>query len=157
MTRPVGTTPSSFPGPAALGAHGMVAGAGSLDRGPGRWYDDEAGPIVRPYTMTRGRTRPAGDVFIDLIAIVSAVPGDDAGLTDQRLQSPEYRDILGLCREPLTLADLGSATGLPLGVIRVLLGDLGTNGLISITRPVPPAQLPDESILREVLDGLRVL
>ena len=34
------------------------------------WLDEDAGPVVRPYAMTRGRTRPTGD--FDLIAIVIA-------------------------------------------------------------------------------------
>ncbi|MDF5754992.1 DUF742 domain-containing protein [Spongiactinospora sp. TRM90649] len=38
----------------------------------GRRFDQEA-PVVRPYTMTRGRTRPTGPDF-DLIAIATAVP-----------------------------------------------------------------------------------
>nr|BFE85678.1 hypothetical protein GCM10020093_082790 [Planobispora longispora] len=36
-----------------------------------RWLDQDAGPIVRPYTVTRGRTRPTSDRF-DLIATVVA-------------------------------------------------------------------------------------
>ncbi|WP_233415669.1 DUF742 domain-containing protein, partial [Streptomyces sp. N35] len=43
------------------------------------------------------------------------------------------------------------------GVVRVLLGDLLELGVVRVTRPVPPAQLPDEKILREVIDGLRAL
>ncbi|GAA1599429.1 hypothetical protein GCM10009678_94740 [Actinomadura kijaniata] len=42
-------------------------------------------------------------------------------------------------------------------VVRVLIGDLAEEELVHVTRPVPPAELPDESILREVIDGLRAL
>ncbi|MEU7606468.1 DUF742 domain-containing protein, partial [Streptomyces sp. NPDC041003] len=38
-----------------------------------------------------------------------------------------------------------------------LIGDLVDEELVHVTRPVPPAELPDESILREVIDGLRAL
>ncbi|WP_344458427.1 DUF742 domain-containing protein [Actinomadura kijaniata] len=41
--------------------------------------------------------------------------------------------------------------------MRVLIGDLAEEELVHVTRPVPPAELPDESILREVIDGLRAL
>ena len=37
-----------------------------------RWLDEEAGAVVRPYALTRGRTRPAGG-RLDLIALISAV------------------------------------------------------------------------------------
>jgi len=39
----------------------------------------------------------------------------------------------------------------------VLLGDLLEAGYVKVSRPVPPAQLPDERILREVIEGLRAL
>jgi len=38
-----------------------------------RWLDEDAGAVVRPYALTRGRTRPAGG-RLDLIALISAVP-----------------------------------------------------------------------------------
>ena len=34
-----------------------------------RWLDAEAGPVVRPYALTQGRTRHAGESF-DLVATV---------------------------------------------------------------------------------------
>jgi hypothetical protein len=125
-----------------------------------QWYDDEAGPVVRPYAMTRGRTRPVGDGYLDLLSIVTAAAGPSGSadvLGDPQL-APEHLTILDLCRrEPFTVAEIGSITDLPLGVVRVLLGDLDDMGLVRVTRPVPPAQLPDESILREVINGLRAL
>ncbi len=51
------------------------------DHGQGRshWFDDEAGPVVRPYAMTRGRTTSAAQHRLDLIAVVVAEPhADDA-------------------------------------------------------------------------------
>ena len=39
----------------------------------------------------------------------------------------------------------------------VLVGDLVADALVHVTRPVPPAELPDESLLREVINGLRAL
>ncbi|MEW2491476.1 DUF742 domain-containing protein, partial [Streptomyces sp. NPDC048411] len=45
----------------------------------------------------------------------------------------------------------------PGALVRVLLGDLLEAGHVQVSRPVPPAQLPDERILREVINGLRAL
>lgn len=123
-----------------------------------QWYDNEAGPLVRPYAMTGGRTQPgAGGTHFDLIALVmldanAPGPGDDTAL------GPEHRTLIELCRtETQTVAELAAGADLPMGVVRVLLGDLVEMGCVQVNRPVPPAQLPDEKILREVIDGLRAL
>ncbi|GAA2993329.1 DUF742 domain-containing protein [Kitasatospora albolonga] len=118
-----------------------------------RWYDGEAGPMVRSYALVQGRTVPTGREF-DLIAlVVSDLPeGSDPPV------GPEHGAILGLCRDDaLSVAEIAAETDLPLGVVRVLLGDLLTAGYVRVRRPVPPALLPDEHILREVIHGLRAL
>ncbi|MFG2295693.1 DUF742 domain-containing protein [Streptomyces sp. NPDC048603] len=123
----------------------------------GLWYDAEAGPLVRPYAMTGGRTRPGPHgVRFDLIALVAVDPGGPDG--DEELLGPEHRALLGLCRaETQSVAELAADADLPVGVVRVLLGDLLESGHVRVSRPVPPAQLPDERILREVIEGLRAL
>jgi hypothetical protein len=121
------------------------------------WFDDEAGPVVRPFAMTRGRTTSAAQHRLDLIAVV--VTECDAGdpETDPTL-SPEHMEILGLCRgTPQSVAELAAELDLPVGVVRVLIGDLVHAELVHVSRPVPPAELPDESILRDVINGLRAL
>ncbi|MER6785141.1 DUF742 domain-containing protein [Streptomyces sp. NPDC000658] len=122
-----------------------------------QWYDNEAGPLVRPYAMTGGRTRPGpSGVRFDLIALVALDPG--APGTDGMALGPEHRALVGLCRtETQSVAELAAGADLPVGVVRVLLGDLLELGCLVVSRPVPPAQLPDERILREVIEGLRAL
>ncbi|MEU5537749.1 DUF742 domain-containing protein [Streptomyces sp. NPDC020362] len=123
-----------------------------------QWYDGEAGPLVRPYAMTGGRTQPGPTgVRFDLIALVTLDPAAPA-LADGTALGPEHRSLVGLCRsETQSLAELAAGADLPVGVVRVLLGDLVEMGCVTISRPVPPAQLPDERILREVIAGLRAL
>ncbi|MER6345696.1 DUF742 domain-containing protein [Streptomyces sp. NPDC001595] len=121
------------------------------------WFDDEAGPVVRPYAMTRGRTSHAAQHRLDLIAVVVTEPHADDHETDPTM-SPEHVDIVGLCRDaPQSVAELAAELDLPIGVVRVLIGDLVDAELVHVTRPVPPAELPDESILRDVINGLRAL
>ena len=55
------------------------------------------------------------------------------------------------------MAELAADLDLPIGVVRVLVGDLLVAAHVYIHKPVPPAELPDESILRDVIDGLRAL
>ena len=117
------------------------------------WLDEEAGPVVRPYALTRGRTRPSGET-LDLIAIITAVRGVQL---DPATLDPEHIAVLRLCRLPASVADLAADLDLPLGVVRILLGDLQDRSLVAIHHPIPPARLPDVQILKEVVDGLRRL
>ena len=123
-----------------------------------RWYDDDAGPVVRPYAMTRGRTSHAAEDRLDLIALVAADEGpDEAGAGDQTL-TPEHLAILRrTLGDPTSVAELAADMDLPVGVVRVLVGDLLEAGLVRVALPVRPAELPDENILRDVINGLRAL
>ncbi|MDG9694507.1 DUF742 domain-containing protein [Streptomyces mutabilis] len=126
-------------------------------QGRNHWFDDEAGPVVRPYAMTRGRTTSVGQHRLDLIAVVVTEPHVDDPEADVTL-SPEHVDIVGLCRQaPQSVAELAAELDLPVGVVRVLVGDLVDSELVHVNRPVPPAELPDEGILRDVINGLRAL
>ena len=126
-------------------------------QGRSHWFDDEAGPVVRPYAMTRGRTTSPGQHRLDLIAVVVTEPQADDPDADSTL-SPEHVDIVDLCRDtPQSIAELAAELDLPIGVVRVLIGDLVDGEFVHVTRPVPPAELPDESILRDVINGLRAL
>jgi hypothetical protein len=119
-----------------------------------RWLDAEAGPVVRPYAVTRGRTRPAGEPF-DLVATVIATQAQTADLGEL---GPEHFSVLQLAQVPATVVDIASDVDLPLGVVRILLADLRELGLVVIQAPVPmKARQVDRETLREVLHGLRGL
>ncbi|MFE4856266.1 DUF742 domain-containing protein [Streptomyces sp. NPDC056670] len=126
---------------------------------PSHWYDTDAGPLVRPYAMTGGRTAPGpSGVRLDLIALVTLAAPRGPEPAEESLLGPEHRALLALCRrETQSVAELAADADLPVGVVRVLVGDLLESGHVAVSRPVPPAQLPDEIILREVIDGLRAL
>ena len=99
------------------------------------WLDEEAGPVVRPYALTRGRTRASGET-LDLIAIITAVRGVRV---DPSSLDPEHLAVLHLSRLPASVADLAADLDLPLGVVRILLGDLQERSLVAIHHPIPPA------------------
>jgi hypothetical protein len=118
-----------------------------------RWLDREAGPVVRPYAVTKGRTKPSSGASFSLIDVVISTgewppPGFRPG--------PEHRRILATCRRPKPLVDVASETDLPVGVVRVLLGDLIDAALL---RVLPAERQPqtDQRLLRMVLDGLESL
>jgi hypothetical protein len=120
-----------------------------------RWLDADAGPVVRPYALTRGRTRHAGEAF-DLVATVTATR---AAVTDPAALAPEHVSVLQLARAPTTVVDIASDVDLPLGVVRILLADLRELGLVAIRAPATTAArgVVDKNTLREVLNGLRGL
>lgn len=117
------------------------------------WFDDEAGPLVRLYALTGGRARPTNRV-LDLMTMVVAatLPQDDPSL------GPEQVAVLNLCRRgPRSVAEIAAGCDLPLGVARVLLGDLLEFGHIRVRPPQPRERAFDLAILQEVIDGLRAL
>ncbi|HEY3735586.1 MAG TPA: DUF742 domain-containing protein [Streptosporangiaceae bacterium] len=121
-----------------------------------KWTDRNAGPVVRPYALTGGRTAPTDGEILDLIAIVATTdPAERDG--DWIDLSPEDRRILGLCHRPVTVTDVASATSLPLGVIRVLLADLIARGRLSVLPQRHSGEQPSTELLKEVLHGLRAL
>ncbi|MFF5172273.1 DUF742 domain-containing protein [Micromonospora sp. NPDC000089] len=127
--------------------------AGEGDTAHERWVDDHAGPVVRPYAVTRGRARPAAGTF-DLISLVTAtVPevGEAAGL------GPEHVAIVALCQRVQSVAEVSARLDLPVGAVRVLLGDLVERGLVRVREPGAGGALTDESIFEAVIDGLRAL
>ena len=125
----------------------------SRDGSGERWLDQEAGPVVRPYALTKGRTIPDGRESFGLIDVVVAT-GERP--TEHFWPGPEHRRILSICYRPTPIVDLTSEIDLPLGVVRVLLGDLMSQGMLRIVS-AQRAQAPDQRLLRMVLDGLQSL
>jgi hypothetical protein len=117
------------------------------------WVDEQAGHIVRPYAMTRGRTRHRRgefDVISLVIAAGSQTPADiDIG--------PEHRSILRLSRRPVSIAELAALLDLPLGTVRVLLGDLLERALIHLQKPKRPDGPATTTIIEAAINGLRRL
>ncbi|WP_326648553.1 MULTISPECIES: DUF742 domain-containing protein [unclassified Streptomyces] len=118
------------------------------------WYEDETGPLVRPYTVAGGRTRPAAEHTIDLMSQVTAV--DPTG-SEPRLDHARSSLLELVRREPRPVAEIAADADLPLTVVRVLLADLVDAGLIRVSAPVTHAGLNDPELLREIVDRLREL
>ena len=119
-----------------------------------RWLDRDAGPVVRPYALTKGRTMPVAGTEVGLLDVVMACA--DPRLTAYVWLNREHKRILNHCAQPITVVDLASDTGLPVGVVRVLLGDLRQHGAV---RVVATARGPvtSDRLLRDVLNALQSL
>jgi hypothetical protein len=118
-----------------------------------KWRDWDAGPVARPYTLTGGRTRPRSDRVYDLLDVVGhgRVAADPAALR------PEQVRMIAVCSTPVTVADLASATDLPIGVLRIMLADLVHDQLLEVRTPAAKTRLTDKKVLRQVLEGLQTL
>ncbi|MDI5963701.1 DUF742 domain-containing protein [Streptomyces sp. SL13] len=109
-------------------------------------------PFVRPYAVTGGRTTARHDFALE--ALVSTnMRAWDSGI---RL-SPEHRAICRLCMELKSVAEISALLNVPLGVTRVLVGDLAESGLVNVQQPGQGGGRPDVTLLERVLVGLRGL
>jgi hypothetical protein len=118
-----------------------------------RWTEWDAGPVARPYSLTGGRTRPRVELRFDLIDVIAWTGAQ----VDPATITYESRRILEMCRAPVTVADLASALGIPLVVVRVLLGDLVHDGLVDVRVATPKGRVTDQNLLARVLAGIRAL
>jgi len=118
--------------------------------------DEPTGALVRPYAVTRGRTRPRLD-----IAIEALVETTDRGRREGLVFGREQQYIATLCDARLqSLAEIAARMQLPLGVARVLVADMAADGLVAVFEPTSFDESDDAvgtELLERVLSGLRRL
>ncbi|MGW8377383.1 DUF742 domain-containing protein [Streptomyces sp. ODS28] len=118
----------------------------------GPWLDDQAGRLVRPYTVSNGRTQPSA--HFDLLTLVMAT-----GSRPQGYLGPDHNQVLGLCGgPPVSVAELAAQIRQPAVVTKVLLSDLVDCGAVTARAPARAPLGPnpnDRDLLEAVLDGLR--
>lgn len=110
--------------------------------------------VVRPYALTRGRTRP-GRADLPMEALVRSVPG-----ANDPVGTSERRRILELTGERiLSVAELSAHLSLPLGVVRVVVGDLADESLVVVHTGSPSTAAPATNlkVLESVLNGISSL
>ena len=116
------------------------------------------GRIVRPYTMTGGRSG-VGLPSIALEALVAVTP---AGMRMRGRFRWEAAEIIAQSRKEIAIVELAANLEVPVGVVRVLATDLRDQGAITITEPLSEnvAESGDPEyaqLLNKVLDGIRAL
>ncbi|MFB9521242.1 DUF742 domain-containing protein [Streptomyces cremeus] len=134
----------SVPSPGSSGSSGYSGSSGSGGHNP----------LVRPYAMTGGRTRPRYQLAIEALVHTTADPSRLHG------QLPEHQRICQLCREIKSVAEISALLSIPLGVARILVADLAEAGLVAIHQPggdEAAGGQPDVTLLERVLSGLRKL
>jgi hypothetical protein len=113
----------------------------------------ETGSMVRPYTKTGGRTRSDYDLAIEALVSTS-----ERGRFPEAAVLPEHRSICGLCIDTRSVAEVAAHLRLPLGVARVLIGDMAGMGLVLIHQSgMVVGDRPSIEFMERVLSGLRRL
>lgn len=118
-------------------------------------FDDTPVPsLVRPYTLTAGRTK--SEVYLPLEApvhTVSMLAPSSWPATDARAK------IVALCGDGPSVAEISAKLKLPLGVARVLVGDLVTSGILRVSETLDDDATADErrELIGRTLRGLRAL
>jgi hypothetical protein len=115
---------------------------------------DPRGALIRPYAVTRGRTEPVRDVAIEAVLVTTPRGRQEAAFAGRDKQM-----IATLCdSRPLSLAEIASHTRVPLGVARVLVADMATEGLLILHDSTVHEGYEDRmELLERVLSGLRKL
>jgi hypothetical protein len=110
--------------------------------------------VVRPYVLTGGRTQPTGPT----LALDTTIRATITEVSEPpRPDTPEAARIVELCQTPTSLAELAGRLTLPIGVVRVLVGDLAASGMLTVDPPTPPGVATDAALLGKLLDGIRAL
>lgn len=122
--------------------------------------DEPTGALVRPYAVTRGRTRPRVDIAIEAL-IETTVRGRTAhSRPGGNNQGGEQQQIATMCESRVqSLAEISARLHLPLGVARVLVADMAADGLVSVHEPtsLDDNEAVGTELLERVLSGLRRL
>ncbi len=115
---------------------------------------DPRGALVRPYAVTRGRTEPSRHIALE--AVLSA---SERAVAEARFAGHDKYRIAQICQSAAqSLAEIAAYTRLPLGVARVIVADMVTEGLLTLHSTAPTQRYEERmEILERVLSGLRRL
>ncbi len=106
--------------------------------------------LTRPYVLTGGRTLGGSDLPLEAVVVSERVPLPPGA-------APEVVSIVDLCRIPYSIIEIATHLRLPVGVVRVLVGDLAAARVLSVG--VTASSEPEDRVqlLERLLDGVRAL
>ena len=153
--RPAGMTGSVLGAPPTVPGVESVSMTGPIDLRPEpETFSPPIGAsAVRPYAWTRGRTKSGTDLAVETLVSTSQRGRDQMGLLQM-----EHRSVAELCEQTRSVAEVAALLSLPLGVARVLLGDMAGLGVVTVHQTASSAgSVPDLALMERVLSGLRRL
>ncbi|WAP59601.1 DUF742 domain-containing protein [Streptomyces sp. S465] len=116
-------------------------------------HDESQGPasLVRAYSWTGGRTRSHHHFEVETLVTTT-----ELGHRSTDVVQADHYPVIALCQEPRSVAEVAAMLSVPLGVAKVLLGDMAERGLIVVHRtPSAEGEVPDRALMERVLVGLR--
>ena len=109
-----------------------------------------SGRILRPYAITGGRTRTRSHFALEALVVTSVDDPARGRLAFER------RTVADLAITPISVAEISAHLQVPLGVARVIVGDMADEGLVRVHQPRAEGR-PDVALLERVLNGIRAL
>ncbi|AFJ37145.1 MULTISPECIES: DUF742 domain-containing protein [Mycobacterium] len=124
---------------------------------PESWPAHRKGNLVRPYTLTSGRT----DTNVEL-PLEAPLQTLQPGAPHRYPPNDARGRIIQLCGQgppSPSVAEISARLDLPLGVARVLVGDLVLSGYLRVYRTLSERSTRDErhELIGRTLRGLRAL
>jgi hypothetical protein len=118
------------------------------------WPPSREANLVRPYTLTAGRT--GTNIDLPLEAPVQTL---QAGLAHRWPPNDARGKIIQLCVKSPSVAEISARLDLPIGVARVLVGDLVLSEYVRVHRTLTEHSTRDErhELIGRTLRGLRAL
>lgn len=115
---------------------------------------DPRGQLIRPYAVTRGRTEPTREIAIESVLVTTPQGRQEAAFAGR-----DKHRIADLCDgHALSLAEIASHMRVPLGVARVLVADMATEGMLTLHESATTEGYEERmELLERVLSGLRNL
>jgi len=113
----------------------------------------EGDSVVPAYALTQGRTRSVGRE----LGLETLVTATEYGTRNESSVQMESHAILMMTSRPISVAEIGAALHVPIGVARVLVSDLADAGYLTVSMPVGMDEngRPNRHVLERLLDGLR--
>jgi hypothetical protein len=120
---------------------------------PGGSATSKGAAAVRPYAWTRGRTKSGLELAIEALVSTS-----QRGREQMAMLQVEHRAVAELCEQTRSVAEVAALLKIPLGVARVLLGDMAGIGVVTVHQTASSTgNMPDLALMERVLSGLRRL
>lgn len=133
--------------------HNHADGSGFADEPEDEPEIEGAAAVVRPYAWTRGRTKSGLNLEIETLISTSQRGRDQLGVLQY-----EHRSVAELCDQTRSVAEVAALLSVPLGVAKVLVGDMAGLGLVVVHQTVSGnGDAPDFALMERVLSGLRRL
>jgi hypothetical protein len=130
-----------------------VPPTGPIDVGADAGGSNKGAAAVRPYAWTRGRTKSGLELAIEALVSTS-----QRGREQMAMLQVEHRAVAELCEQTRSVAEVAALLKLPLGVARVLLGDMAGIGVVTVHQTASSTgNVPDLALMERVLSGLRRL